>query len=538
VFLPPWRLAAEFDAELAAATVMAAYSYTTNSMMNTGPVMYSAGQAMSSGAVMASNAVARNSGFVSQGEAAAMNAAAMNGGMVRGGASRGCCGVGSSTAARYNGMAAGSNYGMAGAPYGYNGATYATGATYTTGPGGEVIMTSTGTGVAPGSGDPCGCGPGANAGECTGACGGMETMCCEPDGAATGVNWVKTSGGSYTPVTSYQYIGEGAGTYERQVVTTYYGWRVRKCCLCLLGLLLLAGLLYLLASLFNTPEPEEAAPPPPVVIATPAPTPAPVIVTTPRPAASKVCLIFGDPHAMTFDGQRADYYTPGEYWIVKSDTAWIQGKYQPTRMTNGLAVTKEVGIGGPFIGGHKMVISVDQIWWDGAVVQTGFDNLGATWQGANYGISFVYNDQGTIMQNSRAGKKLHVVHVTLPRGIKMEVNRWKEPNEGSYINVRIIMSPQPGQDGHCGNFNNVKDDDKRTAVRSRVGKNGVAENDLIFPGPKTVIKDGNRPDLNDCPEGELKIAMEKCKAAEKKFFPSNACLIDTCLGHLAPQGYR
>jgi len=119
--------------------------------------------------------------------------------------------------------------------------------------------------------------------------------------------------------------------------------------------------------------------------------------------------------------------------------------------------------------------------------------------------------------------------------VKMEVNRWSEPEEGEYVNVRLIMSAQPNQDGHCGNFNNDRADDKRTAVRGRIGTNGVPEGQLIFPGAKTPIKTGGRPDLNDCPEGELKVAMEKCKAAEKKFFPSNACLIDTCLGHLAPK---
>jgi len=506
-------------------------AYATGTVMNTGPMMYS-GPAVNSAGAMASTAAMNSGMYGGQGQL-------VSGGMVRDGGSRGCCGTGGSSS-RYGGMAAGANVApfSGGANYGVGGANYAVGGGGYGGPiatGGNVAMSSTGAGTAvypPSGGDPCGCGPGANAGECAGACGGMETMCCEPDGTASNVQWVQTTGGSYAPVTSFQYIGEGSGTYERQVVTTYYGWRCRKCCLCLLGLLLLAGLLYLLASLFNTPEPATSpTPAPEIEVQTPAP-------TLPEVGGEKVCLIFGDPHAMTFDGVRADYYTPGEYWIVKSDTVWVQGKYQPTRMTNGLAVTKQVGIGGPFLGGHKLVIAVDQITWDGTVVQQGFENLGATWQSATPPINLVYNNQGTIMQNSRAGKKLHVVHVQLPLGVKMEVNRWKEPGEGAYINVRLIMRPQPGQDGHCGNFNGQKEDDTRTAVRARVGKTGVPENALIFPGPKTEIKSGNRPDLNDCPEGQLKIAMDKCKAAEHKFFPSNACLIDTCLGHMAPQGYR
>merc|ERR1712154_736037 len=116
-----------------------------------------------------------------------------------------------------------------------------------------------------------------------------------------------------------------------------------------------------------------------------------------------------------------------------------------------------------------------------------------------------------------------------------EINRWNEPQEGQYMNTRISMGAQPGQDGHCGNFNGNPGDDARTQVRARVGRTGVPQGELIFPGAKTPINPTARPDLNDCPEGELNAAMAKCKAAEHTTFPSHACLIDTCLGHMAPK---
>eukprot|EP00413_Alexandrium_margalefii_P016106 CAMPEP_0204530848 /NCGR_PEP_ID=MMETSP0661-20131031/10844_1 /ASSEMBLY_ACC=CAM_ASM_000606 /TAXON_ID=109239 /ORGANISM="Alexandrium margalefi, Strain AMGDE01CS-322" /LENGTH=179 /DNA_ID=CAMNT_0051536961 /DNA_START=43 /DNA_END=578 /DNA_ORIENTATION=- len=177
-------------------------AYNTGSMMNTGSAMYSAGQAMNSGAVYsqaASNA-AMNSGFCSQGDinAGMVNGGVANAGMVRGGASRGCCGT--STSASYNryngGMAYGPGYGAGyGAGPGVGGSGLA-GQNLYGGPGSSIAMTTTpggGTVVLPPSatGDGCGCGP-PNAGECTGSCGGAETMCCEPEGAGVGVNWVKT----------------------------------------------------------------------------------------------------------------------------------------------------------------------------------------------------------------------------------------------------------------------------------------------------------------------------------------------------------
>merc|ERR1712007_188332 len=77
--------------------------------------------------------------------------------------------------------------------------------------------------------------------------------------------------------------------------------------------------------------------------------------------------------------------------------------------------------------------------------------------------------------------------------------------EGAYMNVKIGMSSQPNQDGHCGNFNGNVADDDRVQVRSRVGKTGVpAGPDFLFPWGKTPINPGNRPDMNDCPPGTSK----------------------------------
>merc|ERR1712087_792523 len=74
-----------------------------------------------------------------------------------------------------------------------------------------------------------------------------------------------------------------------------------------------------------------------------------------------------------------------------------------------------------------------------------------------------------------------------------------EASEGNYINAKITMPAQPGQDGHCGNFNNNVADDDRLQIRARVGTTGVAAGELLFPGPKTPVVVGNRPDINNCP---------------------------------------
>merc|ERR1719221_964067 len=98
------------------------------------------------------------------------------------------------------------------------------------------------------------------------------------------------------------------------------------------------------------------------------------------PEEPKTCSIYGDPHVVTYDGSHSDFYSAGEYWIVKSDTVWIQGRYMPTPITHGLSVTKELAIGGPFLKGHKLRISATEATWDGQPI---LDDFPATWSNAD-----------------------------------------------------------------------------------------------------------------------------------------------------------
>lgn len=248
----------------------------------------------------------------------------------------------------------------------------------------------------------------------------------------------------------------------------------------------------------------------------------------------KDCTVYGDPHINTFDGKHADYYTPGEYWIVKSDVVKIQGKYAPTPMTNGLAVTKAIAISGGFLNNNKLIIgSLDMggnaFTYNGQPILAGFPSTFRDPQGL---VNINYDRMGTTMQKGRTDKPLHVLHITLPKGMSIQVNEWNEAGEGAYLNAKISM-PQgmaPGMDGHCGNFNGNPADDARVMVRQRLGTQGVAAGELLFPGPKTAINPANRPDINDCEQSKLESAKEACKKSEGKWNPSMQCLIDVCFG--------
>jgi hypothetical protein len=243
--------------------------------------------------------------------------------------------------------------------------------------------------------------------------------------------------------------------------------------------------------------------------------------------------VYGDPHIITFDGSHEDYYTPGEYWIVKSQTVFIQGAYGALPMTNGLGVTKAIAIGGPFLKGHKLVVrtldvGASMVTYDGQPVVMAFPSNFKSKDGL---VNIQYNTAGGIIQYGRSGKQKHVLHITLPLGVSLQVNQWNEASEGPYMNVKLVMPAQPGQDGHCGNFNGNPGDDARVQVRSRVGKTGVpAGPDFLFPWGKTPINPAHRPDMNDCPQGTLKKAKDVCRKKEGTFFPTPACLTDICFG--------
>jgi len=380
-----------------------------------------------------------------------------------------------------------------------------------------------------GGGDCCAGGPGV-------ACGGAGSSCCEPAGAmvtSTGWAFVGAGNGDFSPQSaSYNYVGMGAGSYTKEVTTSFYGWKLRPCCIALLCLLLLLPLLWLL--LPKTGGTTESVPSTPQVQITTPPAPAPVLPAPPPPPAAPstpvgVCTVFGDPHVLTFDQMRADYYSPGEYWIVKSSKIAIQGRYLPTRMTSGLACAKVLALGGPLLKGHKIFVSSTTATFDGKPILTTFNsqfNVAGV-------VEMQYNGVGVLLQKGRQGKALHVVHIKIfdgtPEGIVIQVNRWNEPSEGHYINIRISMHPQPGQDGHCGNFNGNAADDDRVQVRSRLGKVGVPVGELLFK-TKTPVVQANRPNINDCEASKLDSAKAICKRKEGKLIPSLGCLVDICFG--------
>merc|ERR1711988_645250 len=193
----------------------------------------------------------------------------------------------------------------------------------------------------------------------------------------------------------------------------------------------------------------------------------------------------------------------------------------------------EVAIGGPFLKGHTLFFDAKSTstWGVGKAAPTPIlTSFPSSFHSADPLVDIKYNSQGKVLQKGRDGKPLHVLHITLPLGITLQINRWNEAGEGDYMNIEIVMPPQPNQDGQCGTPNGNAADDDRMEVRKRLGTQGVAVGDMLFAGPKTPIAPANRPDISNCPTAKLAMATASCKKSEGEFIPSKQCLIDVCFG--------
>merc|ERR1719190_188538 len=186
------------------------------------------------------------------------------------------------------------------------------------------------------------------------------------------------------------------------------------------------------------------------------------------PMPAKVCTLWGDPHVITFDqvgtdkNQATSFYGDGDFYIVKSSTVVIQGRFEGTKYTEGLAATNRIVVGGTFLHGHKIEVGTREsgvLTVDGQPVMTSFPS---SYTGP--GFTLRYNDRGEVPDVIPEGNEKRIVHMDLPLGVRVSVYQWD-----NYMDVKIVMTKQPGHDGVCGNFNANMGDDTTQAIIARIG---------------------------------------------------------------------
>ena len=209
----------------------------------------------------------------------------------------------------------------------------------------------------------------------------------------------------------------------------------------------------------------------------------------------------------------------------------IQGRYAGTKYTLGLASTQKVVIAGKFIQGHKIEVEPmdaelgGSIRVDGQVVLQSFGTLEVG------GARITYDNIGELVDQAKSqlGSK-QIVHLDLPSGIQMEVLRW-----ANYLDLRIRqLGPLVGgQDGSCGNYNGLAEDDSTQAIFSRIGPRVSSAEGLFTHRTEIRISRVMEEMLRTkCPPANMQIGKENCGVTMHDPKLYTACLYDYCFGEL------
>lgn len=180
---------------------------------------------------------------------------------------------------------------------------------------------------------------------------------------------------------------------------------------------------------------------------------------------SKDCTLWGDPHVHSFDQMSFSDTRRGDMWLVKSKSVFIQGRFGVAKNSTH-SFLMAVAIGGPFLEGNTLT-------------------FGTLDESAKWNQQHILKKLSTEFQTSVNGKQVRAafrelnatalglhhhgegdgVDVELPEGIKLVVHRFP-----TWLGLRItqVHSLEGGQDGVCGNYNSVTEDDSLQALSLRM----------------------------------------------------------------------
>jgi len=254
------------------------------------------------------------------------------------------------------------------------------------------------------------------------------------------------------------------------------------------------------------------------------------------------CAVFGDPHVITWDriyGPPVTMTDPGEFHLIKSEQLTIHGRFGYTRRFPTASSTVGIALGGPMLKGHTLVVEYVgpeqgykgfQVFWDGTEILAEYPS---EYESAD-GILRASHDAMDPMKFHREGR--HTIGGT--SGLLPSYYFRLQPD----LNVYVLLGPDncntvietrkvPGsQDGYCGNFNCIKDDDSLEALRQRGMADTIPEGESLFrygkKAPAWVMKKVATPSLEDCDPAVRAKATVACKGLPNG--EAEACVFDAC----------
>jgi len=198
-------------------------------------------------------------------------------------------------------------------------------------------------------------------------------------------------------------------------------------------------------------------------------------IDRPANAVFGLCKVYGDPHIFGFDTpiKKFDSFRTGNFWIVRSSAVWIQGHYFPGNLRRPtVTYLRKVAIGGPFLQGNTMMIETSNSWWNDDSHILSLSSVGRhSWTGMSGGVTATSQSNGT---NTR-------VSIALPFDVRVKIginagNVRPKGNKLAFMSLLIGMRQITGQDGHCGNFNQVASDDSEV-----LDVTPVAPSEVLIP---------------------------------------------------------
>jgi len=185
------------------------------------------------------------------------------------------------------------------------------------------------------------------------------------------------------------------------------------------------------------------------------------------------------PHREAFFRTRnwkSDELTVGEagtFWLVKTEQIHIQGRYWKNESNQELTSLGALAISGPFMKGNSLVVRTlngDIMYNDQAILEFIPSKF------TNEIMQATYRDDSEIVHNGHKGAG---VDISLPMGVHLTVNRWKQA-----LAAKITMcgAPDAPSQGQCGNNNQDDSDDKPLILINQGNFNRkLPQEEIIFP---------------------------------------------------------